>query len=429
MLLRFIYSFLLILIAPVFLFSLYKSKTNKPKFGKRWKEHFGFTPVLNNLKDSPIWIHAVSVGEVLAVTPLIKEIKQQNPALNIVITTTTSTGAAEANKLGDLVEHRYMPLDFAFAVNGFINSVKPQALFIMETELWPNTLYYCQQKNISVTVINARLSARSAARYKKFPFVFNLLLKNINFILAQTKQDAQRFIDLGLTSKQVSITGSIKFDIKATEQQLEQASHLRELLGKDREVWIAASTHKDEDEQLIEAHKQLLINKPNALMILVPRHPERFQSVKELVDNNALSVVTRSSKKAVKDDTKVYLGDSMGEMIILLGAADVCFIAGSLIGDKVGGHNLLEAAALKKPILNGPSYFNFKQITEQLVELGACKICQNSNEIASSLNQLFNDKKTCQKQGDIALHFIEQNQGALLTTTQTMQGIMLVDKP
>ena len=428
MLLRFIYSFLLILIAPVFLFSLYKSKTNKPKFGKRWKEHFGFTPVLNNLKDSPIWIHAVSVGEVLAVTPLIKEIKQQNPALNIVITTTTSTGAAEANKLGDLVEHRYMPLDFAFAINGFINSVKPQALFIMETELWPNTLYCCQQKNISVTVINARLSARSTARYKKFPFIFNLLLKNINFILAQTKQDAQRFIDLGLTSKQVSITGSIKFDIKATDQQLEQASHLRDLLGKDREVWIAASTHKDEDEQLIEAHKQLLINKPNALMILVPRHPERFQSVKELVDNNALSVVTRSSKEAVKDDTKVYLGDSMGEMMILLGAADVCFIAGSLIGDKVGGHNLLEAAALKKPILNGPSYFNFKQITEQLIELGACKICQNSNEIASSLNQLFNDKKTCQKQGNIALHFIEQNQGALLKTAQIMQSIMLVGK-
>ena len=429
MLLRFIYSFLLILISPVFLFSLYKSKTNKPKFGKRWKEHFGFTPVLNNLKDRPIWIHAVSVGEVLAVTPLIKEIKQQNPALNIVITTTTSTGAAEASKLGDLVEHRYMPLDFAFAVNGFINSVKPQALFIMETELWPNTLYCCQQNNINVTVINARLSARSAARYKKFPFVFNLLLKNINLILAQTKQDAQRFIDLGLTSKQVSITGSIKFDIKATDQQLKQASHLRDLLGKDREVWIAASTHKDEDEQLIEAHKQLLINKPNALMILVPRHPERFQSVKELVDNNALSVVTRSSKETVKDDTKVYLGDSMGEMMILLGAADVCFIAGSLIGDKVGGHNLLEAAALKKPILNGPSYFNFKQITEQLIELGACKICQNSNEIASSLNQLFNDKKTCQKQGNIALHFIEQNQGALLKTVQTMQVIMLVDKP
>jgi 3-deoxy-D-manno-octulosonic-acid transferase len=429
MILRWFYSFLLIIVSPFFLYSLYKSKSNKPKFGKRWKEHFGSTPTLNNPKDQPIWIHAVSVGEVLAVTPLIKKIKQQNPTLNIVITTTTSTGAAEASKLGELVEHRYMPLDFTFAVKGFINSIKPKALFIMETELWPNTLYCCQKKNISVTVINARLSARSAARYKKFPFVFNLLLKNIDFILAQTKHDAQRFIDLGLIPKQLSITGSIKFDINVTAQQLKQALHLREYIGKDREVWIAASTHKDEDEQLIEAHKQLLTSKPDALMILVPRHPERFQSVKTLVKSYGLSVVTRSSKKPVQIDTNVYLGDSMGEMMILLGAADICFIAGSLIGEKVGGHNLLEAAALKKPILNGPSYFNFKEITEQLVNLGACKICQNSNEIAESLNQLFNDKKACLEQGNIALSFVETNQGALLKTAEKMQTIILIDNP
>jgi len=403
MLLRFIYSFLLILIAPIFLFSLYKSKSNKPKFGKRWKEHFGSTPALNNPKDQPIWIHAVSVGEVLAVTPLIKKIKQQNPTLDIVITTTTSTGAAEANKLGELVEHRYMPLDFAFAVRGFINSIKPKALFIMETELWPNTLYCCQQNNISVTVINARLSARSAARYKKFPFVFNLLLKNINFILAQTKQDAQRFINLGLTTQQLSITGSIKFDINVTDQQLEQALHLREYIGKDREVWIAASTHKDEDEQLIEAHKQLLTSKPDALMILVPRHPERFQSVKELVKSYGLSVVTRSSKKPVQIDTKVYLGDSMGE---------------------IGGHNLLEAAALKKPILNGPSYFNFKEITEQLINLGACKICQNSNEIADNLNRLFNDNKMRNEQGKLAFEFVKNNKGALSKTSKAIAYIV-----
>jgi 3-deoxy-D-manno-octulosonic-acid transferase len=428
MFLRFIYNFLLILISPIFLFSLYKSKTNKPKFGGRWKEHFGFTPVLKNPKDQPIWIHAVSVGEVLAVSPLIKEIKQQNPALNIVITTTTSTGAAEVKKLGELVEHRYMPLDFAFSIKGFINSINPKALFIMETELWPNTLHCCQKNNISVTVINARLSERSAARYKKFPFVFNLLLKNINFILAQTKQDAQRFIDLGLATKQVAVTGSIKFDIKVKEQEMDQASQLRHFLGKEREVWIAASTHKGEDEQLIKAHKQLLMSNPNALMILVPRHPERFRTVKELVENSSLSVVTRSSKIPVLNNTQVYLGDSMGEMMVLLGAADICFIAGSLIGDKVGGHNLLEAAALKKPILNGPSYFNFKQITEQLVALGACKICQNSNEIAVSLNELFNDRTICQEQGDIASDFVKQNQGALLKTAQTMQEIILIDK-
>tara|TARA_R110001592_G_scaffold191527_3_gene437795 strand:+ start:6509 stop:7798 length:1290 start_codon:yes stop_codon:yes gene_type:complete len=429
MLLRFTYSFLLMLISPVFLFSLYKSKLNKPKFGKRWREHFGFTPKLNHKIEPPIWIHAVSVGEVLAVTPLIKTFKKYNPTISIIITTTTSTGAAEAKKLGELVEHRYMPLDFSFAVKGFIKAIQPKALFIMETELWPNTLHCCQTNNIPVTVINARLSARSEARYKKFPLVFSLLLKNINFILAQTKQDAQRFINLGLKKQQVSITGSIKFDIKVTNEQLTQASSLRHFIGQEREVWVAASTHKGEDELLIKAHQQLLSDKPNALLILVPRHPERFLSVKELAKNSGLSVITRSSQQVVTNETQLYLGDSMGEMMVLLGAADVCFIAGSLIGNKVGGHNLLEAAALKKPILNGPSYFNFKQITEQLVELGACTICQDSNEIAHSLTLLFNNEQMRQTQGEIAFNFVQQNQGALQKTAQMMQTIIAVDKP
>tara|TARA_R110001583_G_scaffold68626_2_gene195111 strand:+ start:260 stop:1549 length:1290 start_codon:yes stop_codon:yes gene_type:complete len=429
MLLRFTYSFLLMLISPVFLFSLYKSKLNKPKFGKRWREHFGFTPKLSHKIEPPIWIHAVSVGEVLAVTPLIKTFKKYDPTISIIITTTTSTGAAEAKKLGELVEHRYMPLDFSFAVKGFIKAIQPKALFIMETELWPNTLHGCQTNNIPVTVINARLSARSEARYKKFPLVFSLLLKNINFILAQTKQDAQRFINLGLKKQQVSITGSIKFDIKVTNEQLTQASSLRHFIGQEREIWVAASTHKGEDEQLIKAHQQLLSDKPNALLILVPRHPERFLSVKELAKNSGLSVITRSSQQVVTNETQLYLGDSMGEMMVLLGAADVCFIAGSLIGNKVGGHNLLEAAALKKPILNGPSYFNFKQITEQLVELGACTICQDSNEIAHSLTLLFNNVQMRQTQGEIAFNFVQQNQGALQKTAQMMQTIIAVDRP
>ncbi len=421
MILRWLYSFVLMLASPIFLYSLYKSKPNKPKFGQRWKEHFGFTPRLQHVINAPIWIHAVSVGEVLAVTPLIRTFKKQNPSVSIIITTTTSTGAAEAEKLGELVEHRYMPVDFSFAVNRFISTIHPQALFIMETELWPNTLHCCQLNNIPVTIINARLSARSEARYKKFPLVFSLLLKNINFILAQTKQDAQRFVNLGLKEQQVSVTGSIKFDIKVNDVQLTQASLLRHSIGQEREVWIAASTHKGEDEQLIKAHQQLLSQKPNALLILVPRHPERFLSVRTLLEQTGLSVITRSSQQAITDATQVYLGDSMGEMMVLLGAADVCFIAGSLVGDKVGGHNLLEPAALKKPILNGPSYFNFKQITEQLVELGACTICKDSSEITDSLVQLFDNKKMRIEQGEIAFSFVQKNQGALQKTIDAMQ--------
>jgi len=421
MVLRWLYSILLIFASPFFLYSLYKSKPNKPKVGKRWKEHFGFSTRLNTLATSPIWIHAVSVGEVLAVSPLIKAIKKNNPNLIIVVTTTTSTGAAEVLKLGSLVEHRYMPLDFSFAVKRFIKVIKPSALFIMETELWPNTLACCQQFHIPVTVINARLSARSAARYKKFPFVFNLLLKNIDHVLAQTQQDAQRFIDLGMNQQQVTVTGSIKFDIKVTEQQKQQALQLREALDPNREVWIAASTHEGEDIQLLDAHKKLIADKKNALLIIVPRHPERFNTVKKLTEENNLSVITRSSKLPVESNTQVYLGDSMGEMMVLLGAADICFIAGSLIGDKVGGHNLLEAAALKKPILNGPSFFNFKQITEQLVSLGACKICINSEEIAKNLLHLFNDLPLQKAQGKLGFDFVQENQGALQKTSQAIE--------
>jgi len=422
--LRWLYSVLLVIVSPLFLYSLYKPKANKPKFGKRWKEHFGVTPTLSQGMDAPIWVHAVSVGELLAVTPLIKQLKADNPEQMIVLTTTTSTGAAEAKKLGGLVEHRYMPLDFSFAIQRFLNVLQPKALFIMETELWPNTLHCCQQRQVPITIINARLSQRSANRYQKFPFIFNLLLKNIDQVLAQTSQDAQRFIALGLTPNQVTVTGSIKFDICVTESQQQQAKKLRDQLGEKRTVWIAASTHKGEDEQIIEAHKELLNVKPDALLILVPRHPERFTAVKTLSQQSGLSVITRSSNEAVTASTQLYLGDSMGEMMVLLGSADICFIAGSLIGDKVGGHNLLEAAALEKPILNGPSYFNFKQITEQLVALDACRICEDSHQISNALVQLFNNEVLRQQQGAAALQFVQHNQGALHKTAQAMQRLI-----
>ena len=428
MLLRLIYTLLLILIAPIFLIGLYKSKPNKPKFGKRWKEHFGIIHPTPTTFNSPVWIHAVSVGEVIAVSPLIKKLKQQIPTINIIVTTTTSTGADEVKKLGELVEHRYMPLDFPFAINRFIRTIKPSALFIMETELWPNTLASCQQNNIPVTIINARLSARSEARYKKFPFIFSLLLNNIDFVLAQTKEDAQRFINLGLTAQQISTTGSIKFDINTTSKQTSDAAALRRFLGQARPVWIAASTHKGEDEQIIAAHQQVLTNTPKALLIIVPRHPERFRSVEKLITNSGLSVISRSSEQPVTTHTQVYLGDSMGEMMTLLGAADICFIAGSLIGDKIGGHNLLEAAALKKPILNGPSYFNFKEITEQLTALGACTICQDAEEIAHTVKELFENKQMQEQQGQLALDFVESNQGALNITCKAIQDI-IDDKP
>ncbi|WP_413285398.1 lipid IV(A) 3-deoxy-D-manno-octulosonic acid transferase [Vibrio sp. MA40-2] len=414
MLIRLLYTLVLFLACPVLLVGLYKKKTGKPTFGSRWKEHWGITPTTQ--AKNPIWIHAVSVGETIAVTPIIKAIKKQNPQQAIVLTTTTSTGAQQAEKLADLVEHRYMPIDFAWCVKGFLRSVKPTQLLIMETELWPNTLYTVAKSNIPITVLNARLSEKSCLRYAKFQSIFNLLAKNISQILCQHEDDAMRFKRLGFASENLHVTGSIKFDISIPSHIMQSSQKLRIELGSERPTWIAASTHQGEDEILLQAHKRLLKLQPNALMILVPRHPERFTAVSELVQLQKLKAITRTSQHPPQDDTQVYIGDTMGEMLLLIGAADICFMAGSLLGNKVGGHNLLEPAALAKPLINGPSYYNFSDITQQLLTDNALVIASTPDEIAEQLNLIFTDTILSQSMGQAALKVVERNRGALEKT-------------
>ncbi len=383
------YTLLLALASPVLLFGLYKSKPNKPKFGPRWKEHFGITPKLNT-DQRPVWIHAVSVGESIAATPLIKALKKQNPDQPILVTTTTSTGAEQIEKLGDLVEHRYMPIDFGFAVRGFLKTIKPKQMLIIETELWPNTLNVVHKAGIPVTVINARLSEKSCKNYAKVQPLFNLLHPNLTQVLCQTESDAERFSRLGVEADKLFVTGSIKFDIKISDEVKTKGKQLRSLLGEHRPVWIAASTHKGEDEQVLAAHTQVLRSHPNALLILVPRHPERFDAVFALCQQQGFASVRRTTTQEVTDTTQIYLGDTMGEMLILIGAADVCFMGGSLIGDKVGGHNVLEPIALGLPVLTGPSYYNFKDIVDAQIELNTVKVVssdQLSHAVVSSLKQ------------------------------------------
>ncbi len=423
MFIRILYTLLLFLIAPFFLYGLYKSKANKPKFGKRWLEHFGFTPKLKENNAAPLWIHTVSVGEVIAATPLIKSLKQQNPDKAIVVTTTTSTGAAEVAKLGDLVEHRYMPLDFAWAVKRFIKTIKPSALLIMETELWPNTLNSVHQYNIPISIINARLSERSYLGYKRFQFIFNLLAKNIDQLLCQTEADAQRFRLLGIEKEKIAITGSIKFDISISDEIKTAGETLRRELAINRPIWIAASTHQGEDERILTAHKRVLATLPDALLILVPRHPERFLEVAALAQDSDFNTVTRTSKQKVTQATSVYLADTMGEMLTLIAAADICFMGGSLLGNKVGGHNLLEPAALAKPCLTGPSFYNFQLITEQLIASNGCIVCAKENEIADNLLKLFADKTKMQEMGASALAVVDKNRGALARTLQQLSTI------
>ncbi|HDY7469373.1 TPA: lipid IV(A) 3-deoxy-D-manno-octulosonic acid transferase [Vibrio vulnificus] len=414
MLVRLLYTLLLALAAPLLLFGLYRSKPNKPKFGQRWKEHFGITPKLSG-QNQPLWIHAVSVGESLAAIPLIKAIKEKTPDQVIVVTTTTSTGAEQIAKLGNLVEHRYMPIDFAFAVRGFLKAINPAKMLIIETELWPNTLATVHKANIPIIVVNARLSEKSQQNYAKVQSLFNLIHPCLSKVLCQSQADADRFAQLGVPTNKLSVTGSIKFDIHISDEIKRQGVELRTLLGQQRPVWIAASTHKGEDEQVLDAHRQVLETHPNALLILVPRHPERFDSVFELCKTQGFETVRRTQANTIADSTQVYLGDTMGEMLILLGAADVCFMGGSLVGDKVGGHNVLEPAALGVPVITGPSCYNFKEITLELLQENGIAIAE-SVQLGLHVLQLLTDKALQINTAQAALTVVQKNQGALART-------------
>ncbi|EGQ8153391.1 lipid IV(A) 3-deoxy-D-manno-octulosonic acid transferase [Vibrio alginolyticus] len=422
MLVRIVYTLLLALASPLLLFGLYKSKPNKPKFGSRWKEHFGITPKLKS-NDKPIWIHAVSVGESIAATPLIKALKEQNPEQSILVTTTTSTGAEQIAKLGDLIEHRYMPIDFGFAIKGFLKSVQPKQMLIIETELWPNTLHHVYKAGIPITVVNARLSEKSCQNYAKIQRLFNQLHPCLTQVLCQTDSDAERFERLGVEKKKLSVTGSIKFDIQISEQVKQQGQQLRAQLGNDRPIWIAASTHKGEDEQVLDAHRQVLKSHPNALLVLVPRHPERFDDVFTLCQQQGFNTVRRTSTHAVETNTQVYLGDTMGEMLTLMGAADICFMGGSLIGDKVGGHNVLEPAALGVPIINGPSFFNFKEIVHEMKQNNLIKIVKNEDELARAIVALIKDVAAHERITSELAHFMLANSGSLQRTTTATSSI------
>ncbi|WP_104048415.1 lipid IV(A) 3-deoxy-D-manno-octulosonic acid transferase [Vibrio jasicida] len=414
MLIRIFYTLLLALASPFLLFGLYKSKPNKPKFGQRWKEHFGITPKLETT-ERPIWIHAVSVGESIAAIPLIKELKKQNPNQPILVTTTTSTGAEQIAKLGDLVEHRYMPIDFGFAVKGFLKAIRPKQMLIIETELWPNTLNAVHNAGIPVIVVNARLSEKSCRNYAKVQPLFDLLHPCIDKVLCQTESDAGRFERLGIEKNKLFVTGSIKFDIQISDDVKEKAKSLRNALGLERPIWIAASTHKGEDEQVLEAHKKILDSHPNALLILVPRHPERFEDVFELCQGQGFETARRTSQEEVTTSTQVYLGDTMGEMLILIGAADICFMGGSLIGNKVGGHNVLEPAALGVPVITGPSYYNFKEIVDEMIETRGTHVC-NAEGLPLLLISLLQETEKRALQATKASDIVNRNAGALYQT-------------
>ncbi len=389
-----------------------------------------------------LWIHAVSVGEVQAALPLIKALQQQYPHMTLVVTTTTPTGSARVRAaLGDTVFHVYAPYDLPGAVRRFLRRIGAgrqgglRMAIIMETELWPNLIHGCQQHGIPVIVANARLSARSAAGYQRVAGLTREALRNITVIAAQAHADAQRFIALGADSARVRVTGNIKFDIAPAADLQQRAAALRQSWGMHRPVWIAASTHADstgsEDEQVLTAFAAVRLALPDALLILVPRHPERFAKVAALCRKQGYNIVLRSEQKtegarmpeatAVHGRTSVargrmpeatiFIGDSMGELMLFYAASDVAFVGGSLIAH--GGHNLLEPAALGIPVITGPHTFNFSDISRMLLQADAARQVGNAAELATAVITLLQNDTLRRATGEKSRLLVEQNRGAL----------------
>nr|WP_038175392.1 lipid IV(A) 3-deoxy-D-manno-octulosonic acid transferase [Vibrio pacinii] len=416
---QWLYTAAICLMLPFGLFLLLRKRANKPHVGSRWKEYLGYSEAKPDWHNT-IWVHAVSVGEVIAAKPLIIELQRKYPLSTILVTTTTTTGAEQVNKIASNIEHRYMPLDIPCFVKRFLNTIKPQKLIIMETELWPNTLSLVDKANIPIYVVNARLSEKSKNNYQRFGALFRSMIPHVTKILCQFPSDLERFKQLGVEQHKLYVTGSIKYDITIEDDILQLAQETRTNLGTERPVWIAASTHQGEEQVIINAHKLILKHFPNALLIIVPRHPERFDRVHQLLLESGMTTVRRTSSEIVTSNTQVYLSDTMGELLTLIGASDICFMGGSLLGDKVGGHNFIEPAALQKPIVSGPSYYNFYDIAESLLKNEAVYIEDSSKNIAQRIFNLIED---ADKRHQVALNaygVFKQSSGSLSKTLELL---------
>ncbi|WP_339486929.1 lipid IV(A) 3-deoxy-D-manno-octulosonic acid transferase [Pseudomonas sp. EL_65y_Pfl2_R95] len=413
---RLLYTLLFHLGLPVVAVRLALRARKASAYAARIGERFSFG--LPAFKPGGIWVHAVSVGESIAAAPMIRELMARYPDLPITITCMTPTGSERIQAMfggaeyQGRVQHCYLAYDLPWAASRFLERVQPKLAVIMETELWPNHINQCAKRGIPVALANARLSERSARGYARFSKLTGPMLAQMSLIAAQTPVEAERFRRLGARDECVQVTGSIKFDLTVDPALLERAHALREKWSAlERPVWIAASTHEGEDQQVIAAHRRLLQQWPDALLILVPRHPERFNAVFEQIKAAGLRVQRRSTGGPVTVEHQVLLGDTMGELLFLYALADVAFVGGSLVAN--GGHNLLEPAALSKPVLSGPHLFNFLEIANQLREAGALLEVNDAGALAQEVAQLWQIPQQAAAMRAAGLAVMRANQGAL----------------
>ncbi len=416
-----LYSIATFLLTPVVLFRLASRGIKAPAYFRRWKERFGIFPNPNFKKS--ILIHAVSVGEVNAAIPLIKALMETYKEHDFVITTVTPTGSDRVQQIfGNSVFHLYLPYDLSGAVKRFLRKIKPDLAVVMETEIWPNLFRFCKKRNIPIVVANARLSELSLKGYKWVQSLATMAVNNTKFVAAQTQTDADRMIRLGCDADKIYVVGSLKFDIIIEQDILEKGQAIHKHVAQNHLIWIAASTHQEDELELLEAYAYLKKKHPSLLLIIVPRHPERFQVTAQACIQKGFNTQLRSKCGLYDIDADVFIVDTMGEMLEFYAASDIAFVGGSIAN--IGGHNVLEAAVFKLPVLVGPNTHNFAEITQLLHNCGGSYLVKNSDDIIHHMEELIQNPQQRKKMGCAAFKLVEENRGAVALTMKLIANAM-----
>ncbi|CAA9345393.1 MAG: 3-deoxy-D-manno-octulosonic acid transferase(EC [uncultured Lysobacter sp.] len=416
-LLRALYSAVLYVFVPITLYHLIWRGFRQPAYFQRWNERYGA------YHDAPyactLWLHAVSVGEVNAAVPLVNALRRGRPDLRLLVTTITPTGSERVRALwGSEVEHVYLPYDLPGAVRRFLDHYRPHVAMIMETELWPNLLFGCRDAGVPVFILNARLSERSLRGYRVLAPIVGRALRTVRAVAAQSLADGMRFMRLGARSEQVVETGNLKFDVNVPDTLDAFAAEFHATCG-ERPVWIAASTHADEEAAVVAIHRHLRMRHPDLLLLWAPRHPERFRIVAEHARTAGWTVSTRSRGRSPGAQDAVFVIDTLGELMQFYACADVAFVGGSL--QPIGGHNLLEPAAAGTPIVTGPHLHNFVEIARRLDEAQAVRIERDAEAVERAIAELLDDVSAREHMAEAGHRLVQSGRGALARTMALLQ--------
>lgn len=419
---RSLYTLVMYLLTPVILFRLARRGLHYRSYLGRWRERFGFFRAPGF--ERSIWIHAVSVGEVNAAVPLIEALMRRHADLPFVITTITPTGSERVQKLfGDRVFHVYLPYDLPASVRRFLERVRPSLGVIMETEIWPNLFAECEARRVPLVVANARLSAKSLRGYGPVRPLARVAIRSARHVAAQSGADAQRLLELGADPSRLSVLGNIKFDMAVPADLPEHGRALRVEWGPHRPVWIAASTHEGEEVAMLKAHALVLRRFPDALFLIAPRHPERFKPVALACRSFGFATRTRSEDVSAESATQVFVVDTLGELLRYYAAADLAFVGGSLV--EIGGHNVLEPAALSVPVIVGLNTFNFAEITTSLVDAGGALQIADGEKLGAEVVRLLGDERRRVEMGEAAKHVFERERGAVERNLEAIEKVMI----